>query len=63
VVKAILAMGQSLGLYTIAEGVEQQSQLDSLRDLGCDAFQGWLRAPALSETEFRSRFLATDLPA
>jgi diguanylate cyclase (GGDEF)-like protein len=57
IVQAILAMAQSLGLYTIAEGVEQTAQLDALRTLECNAFQGWLRSPALPPVEFRSRFL------
>ncbi len=67
IVHAILAMARSLGLYTIAEGVEQTAQLDALRTLECNAFQGWLRSPALPPVEFRSRFLlgselAVDLP-
>jgi diguanylate cyclase (GGDEF)-like protein/PAS domain S-box-containing protein len=44
IVKAVLALGQSLGILTIAEGVETQGQLDALRDLGCDCAQGYLLA-------------------
>ena len=44
IVKAILALGESLGLMTVAEGVETQAQLDNLRALGCDCAQGYLMA-------------------
>ena len=39
---AIIAMGNSLRLKVIAEGVESQEQLDVLRALGCHQAQGYL---------------------
>ena len=42
IVRAILAMSQSLGLQVIAEGVETQAQRDFLFENGCNAFQGYL---------------------
>ena len=39
---AIIAMGHSLGLSVLAEGVETQSQLAFLRERGCDSYQGYL---------------------
>ncbi len=39
---AIIQMAHSLKLQTVAEGVETQSQFDSLRGMGCDQFQGYL---------------------
>ena len=42
IVKAILAMSQSLGLQTIAEGVETGEQKRFLEEHGCYAFQGHL---------------------
>jgi EAL domain-containing protein (putative c-di-GMP-specific phosphodiesterase class I) len=42
IVRAILAMSQSLGLHAIAEGVETQAQRDFLSGSGCGAFQGYL---------------------
>lgn len=39
---AMLAIGQSLGLDVLAEGVETSEHLDSLRKLGCRSAQGYL---------------------
>jgi EAL domain-containing protein (putative c-di-GMP-specific phosphodiesterase class I) len=41
-VQAIVAMGHSLQMQTIAEGVEHEDQLRIIRDLGCDCIQGFL---------------------
>ncbi len=40
ITKAIIAMGQSLNLATLAEGVENEAQLEILRGYGCDYIQG-----------------------
>jgi diguanylate cyclase (GGDEF)-like protein/PAS domain S-box-containing protein len=42
IVQAIVALARSLGMSTVAEGVETQAQLDVLRGLGCTAAQGYL---------------------
>jgi diguanylate cyclase (GGDEF)-like protein/PAS domain S-box-containing protein len=42
VVRAIVEIGRSLGMATIAEGIETAVQLERLRDLGCDLGQGFL---------------------
>ena len=45
---AIIALGHALGLTVLADGVEQEAQLDFLRAHGCDRVQGLLLAPALT---------------
>ena len=42
IVSAVVGLGQSLGLETIAEGVETQEQAEMLLLLGCEMGQGWL---------------------
>ena len=47
--RAIIAMGHSLGLHVVAEGVERDDQLDFLRKEGCDEYQGYLFAQPMPE--------------
>jgi diguanylate cyclase (GGDEF)-like protein/PAS domain S-box-containing protein len=42
IVSAVIAMGKSLGLHTVAEGVENKAQLAFLQSKQCDAVQGFL---------------------
>ncbi|AUT65084.1 phosphodiesterase [Paraburkholderia terrae] len=44
IVKTVLAMGHTLGIRIVAEGVETHEQLDFLRTHGCDEVQGYLVA-------------------
>lgn len=53
IVKAIVRMGQALELEVQAEGVELDSQLGILAVLGCDSFQGYLRAAPMPNADFR----------
>ena len=41
IVKAMLSLGQSLGIRVIAEGVKTASQASFLREHGCDVGQGY----------------------
>lgn len=41
VARAVISLGHSLGLRVIAEGIETESQLTALRELGCEAGQGY----------------------
>ncbi len=47
IVQAIVALGHSLGLQVVAEGVERGDQLECLRTLGCNLLQGYLFAPPM----------------
>ena len=46
---AIVALGSSLRLDVVAEGIELPEQIDSLRDLGCELGQGFLFAKPMNE--------------
>jgi diguanylate cyclase (GGDEF)-like protein len=41
IVKAVITLGSSMGMKVVAEGVEDQLQLDALADYGCDQIQGY----------------------
>jgi diguanylate cyclase (GGDEF)-like protein len=41
IVKAVITLGASMGMKVVAEGVEDQEQLDALADYGCDQIQGY----------------------
>jgi diguanylate cyclase (GGDEF)-like protein/PAS domain S-box-containing protein len=56
IIKAILAMAHSLRLSVVAEGVETEHQFRALKALGCDEFQGFYEAPALSPGAFEKRY-------
>jgi EAL domain-containing protein (putative c-di-GMP-specific phosphodiesterase class I) len=51
IVAAVIHLVHGLGLEVIAEGVERQGQLDVLRAIGCDAFQGFAFARPMAEAE------------
>jgi len=57
VITGIIALARSLGLRTVAEGVETESQKAVLESLGCDLIQGYLISEPLPVTEFERRFL------
>jgi EAL domain-containing protein (putative c-di-GMP-specific phosphodiesterase class I) len=55
---AVIQVARALRLRVIGEGVETEAQRDFLRDAGCDEFQGFLYAPALSAADFERRIAA-----
>ena len=56
IVTAIIQMGRSLQLQTVAEGVETQAQIDLLAGLGCDLMQGFVVSAPL-DAEATERWL------
>ena len=47
IIKAVIGLGQSLGMVTTAEGVETEEQLAMVRDFGVSEVQGFLFSPPL----------------
>ena len=65
IVKAVIALGHSLGLEIIAEGVETPGQARYLRSMQCDVIQGYLVSkplPADELTRFVSAFSPAQIP-
>ncbi|WCN13767.1 EAL domain-containing protein [Marinomonas mediterranea] len=54
IVKATIAMANSLNLKVIAEGVESRSQIDVLNDYQCEEVQGYLFAKPMNNIDFSS---------
>ena len=54
IVKAIVALGDALGLNLVGEGVENQSQSDILVASGCKIMQGYFYSPPIPATELES---------
>ena len=61
IVSAIVGMGRSLRLSTLAEGIETSEQLAFLRQLNCDAMQGYYFSEPLAPQAFAT-LLAAGLP-
>ena len=49
--RTIITLGQTLGLQTVAEGVEDESQREQLERMGCVLAQGYLFSPPKPATE------------
>jgi diguanylate cyclase (GGDEF)-like protein len=57
---AIIAMGKSLSLTVVAQGVETKEQADLLRAHACDEFQGFYFNKPVSADQFTALLLAQD---
>lgn len=57
IIRAIIAMGQTLKLQVIAEGVENQQQLSLLQSMGCDSYQGYYFSKPLTVADFYKKYI------
>lgn len=60
IVKTIVEMCRNLQLFCVVEGVETRGQVDALRELGCDAMQGYFFS---KPKEIMQRSKASEVPA
>jgi EAL domain-containing protein (putative c-di-GMP-specific phosphodiesterase class I) len=54
IVRALVELGRSLGLRTVAEGVESADAQEMLRNYGCDEGQGYLFSRPVPAAQFRA---------
>lgn len=57
-IEAIIALGHSLGMKIVGEGVESAEQMIFLAERGCDLVQGYRFSPPLAADRFRDFVLA-----
>ena len=53
IINAMIAIGESFGLHTVAEGIETNAQMKTLMDEGCDTFQGFFLGKPLPFSDFQ----------
>ncbi len=58
IIKSIVELANSLGMYTVAEGIEEKEQLDFLEEIKCGAAQGYCFAKPMSIEEFEARYMS-----
>jgi len=58
IVRSTIELGHNLGLQVVAEGVENESDIATLKALGCDAVQGYCVARPLAAAQFPARAAA-----
>ena len=63
IVSAVIGLANRLGMVTLAEGVEDQGQLDELRRGGCTMAQGWLFGKAMPAEHYTKLHVPRDLAA
>lgn len=57
ILKMVIQLSKELGMPIVMEGVETREQVEFLKSLDCDMFQGYYFAKPMPVTEFESRYL------
>jgi diguanylate cyclase (GGDEF)-like protein/PAS domain S-box-containing protein len=52
IVRGMIELGHALGLKIVAEGVEYLEELNALKALGCDVYQGFIASKAIPAEDF-----------
>lgn len=59
-VKSIIALGKNMGMKIIAEGVEEEKEALTLREMGCDMAQGYYFAKPMAEKDLTGFMINSD---
>ena len=57
IIKAILAVADSLDIKVIAEGIETETEFLTLKELGCQSIQGYLVGKPMMASDFHKKFI------
>ena len=57
VLQHIITLAKELGFVCLAEGAESRTQVDRLRDLGCEIIQGYYYSKPIPLGEYEERYL------
>lgn len=57
IIKSIIAVADSLDIKAIAEGIETETELFTLKELGCQYIQGYLIGKPMPANDFEDEFL------
>ena len=57
VLRLIITLAKELGFVCLAEGAETKSQVDRLRDLGCEIIQGYYYSKPIPISEYEEKYL------
>ena len=60
-IETIVKMGQTLKMKVIAEGVETEDQVEYLKEIGCDQYQGYVASRPLSVHDFEKFYFSKEL--
>ncbi len=55
-IDGVIKLTQSLGIYVVAEGIEEEKQLELLKNVKCDAVQGYYYSKPISIADFEQKY-------
>ena len=57
IVRNVIALSKRLGMEVVTEGVETKEQVEALREMGCDIFQGYYFAKPMSVWDYEEKYI------
>ena len=57
ILNSIINMSRKLGMQVVSEGVEKQEQIEVLKEMGCDFFQGYFFSKPIKVEDFEKRYM------